>query len=161
MADNFLERRMDDYRSGRLSSSGAGRAKTISRPTAIVHVHGEEMASRVGALRKHGAAVSFSGMDGKTGMLLAQETGSMFCPFELAEALERVVIARQRIDAVVVAGLSCVKPLVDNLIAIADRGVDGAHRIDPSLGADDQARLVIALSKISTRLEIVARNDVE
>ena len=78
MADNFLERRMDDYRSGRLSSSGAGRAKTISRPTAIVHVHGEEMASLVRALRKHGAAVSFSGMDGKTGMLMAQETGSMF-----------------------------------------------------------------------------------
>lgn len=158
MADNYLERRMDDYRNGRLSRQAAPRPH---RPEALaVHLHGIAVAPLVKALRQLGVRVSFSGMSQSCGAALAQSTGSTFCPLPLADALRHMSGSRGQIDALVITEACGDMPSGMNVVALTAEAPASAHRVDPCLPAEAQARLVTALAKISAPVEIMPRNGV-
>lgn len=93
MADNYLEKRMDDYRNGRLSLSRktskltpsgnlSGRVSfqlAVSRVfVAMENVQLRDAISR--AYAEAGCKVAFCGIDRTVGTELAQRHGMMFCP---------------------------------------------------------------------------------
>lgn len=153
MADNFLEKRMDDYRRGRLGSVSGSRIKA-AKPVAAIHLHG--LTSLISPLRELGAAVSFSGVDEPAGRQIAQSTGSTFCPMALADAVATMAERRGALDGVVTLQY---RPETTILIAAPDNQdiPEGVHMIDGSLAAHDQARLVVALSKIHKPLAVTPR----
>lgn len=94
MADNYLENRMEEYRSGRLASrsrtSVSMRAPrknnqlTLTYPPMSVIVFALELddfvAATVAALAGVGCKVAFTAQDAKESNLLAQRTGSRYYP---------------------------------------------------------------------------------
>ena len=93
MADNYLERRMADYRSGRLATTRIPRPDT--RRNALVadglSPRGE---ARVRSLCASGQwRVAFCGNDYRRGSLLAQATGSRFYPVDGSD--------REQLDTVI------------------------------------------------------------
>lgn len=93
MADNYLEKRMDDYRNGRLSSSRKTSKLTpsgnpsgrVSFQLAVsrVFVAMENVQLRYAISRAYaeaGCKVAFCGIDRAVGTEMAQRHGMMFCP---------------------------------------------------------------------------------
>lgn len=162
MADNYLERRMDDYRSGRLGNPARGSRHITPGPGApavAIHLHGSDHSAIVRELRALGARVSFSGPSVPEGNALAQSTGSTFCPLPAPEALARMAAARGRVDLFVSLGDPGPLPDVAGVGMTAIYGGvasarPGCHRIDGRLGPADAARAMMMLAKISTPLEI-------
>ena len=86
MADNYLERRMEEYRSGKLSSRPKA-VRTVSRGEGDLVVHfpklrvliagGLDAVGRaiVGAFRQVDCRVAFFDTDYRQGNLMAQSTG--------------------------------------------------------------------------------------
>ncbi|MBO4954941.1 MAG: hypothetical protein J6C77_00875 [Muribaculaceae bacterium] len=75
MADNYLERRMEDYRSGRLSAP-ANVTPTSTRRVFIIGTDFDRIADLVRQYRLSGCRTAFTCIDAKRGMALAQSTGS-------------------------------------------------------------------------------------
>lgn len=115
MADNYLERRMEDLRSGKiqLSNQPRHRAKPASPSSASknkmsgIRVVITGGANGIGAeivreFRKHNAIVDILDTDCKAGTLLAQSTGACFRPVDISdtEAFEICIqnILKQRGD---------------------------------------------------------------
>ncbi|MDE7154627.1 MAG: SDR family oxidoreductase [Muribaculaceae bacterium] len=131
MADNYLERKMEEHRSGgaaprRKKSLVAGKRSgelTVKFPPRRVLVTGG--ANGIGravveAFRKADCTVDFIDIDRKAGQLTAQQTGARFIPADLADAeqleqaLDLVLKSRGDIDVVVSnAGIAEFRPLVD------------------------------------------------
>lgn len=93
MADNYLERRMEDYRSGKLSSMRMTSA-TVKRPSMTLRAYvvggDTELGIRyVRNLRASNWKVAFNDADLKSGRQLAQATGAQHHPVssENAEAM--------------------------------------------------------------------------
>lgn len=92
MADNYLERKMEDYRSGRTATAPKRTVTSPSRtndcrlsvtlPARIFVIDGTDSpcAAIIRTLRKAGCQVAFSATDTRAGNLLAQSTGSQFHP---------------------------------------------------------------------------------
>lgn len=159
MADNYLERRMDDYRSGRLAASPHRRLMPDADAPAI-HVHGADAAPMVGALRAAGARVSFSGVSLSEGSRLAQATGTTYCPLPPDKAVERMRSLRGNIDALVLTeATECLPPSI-TVVALCDDAPATAHRIVSQLSPAQYAALTLALAKIDRPVEIVSRNSV-
>ncbi len=92
MADNYLEKRMEDYRKGSLSKSKYTPASAKRRPcsvaglrlaytTAFVAI--SDTAIREAVVREFAASecrTAFISDDGRAGASLAQASGAMFCP---------------------------------------------------------------------------------
>ena len=134
MADNYLERKMEDYRSGKGGASKTKRVSTLSKPGTIsvkfpprrVFVTGG--ASGIGraiveAFRKADCRVAFCDIDSKAGTATAQATGAQFYPVDVrdVEALEsclsRILNAWGDIDVIVNnVGVSNFVPLVESTI---------------------------------------------
>ena len=131
MADNYLERKMEDYRSRK---SGVPKIKRVSSmpkqgtinvkfPPRRVFVTGG--ASGIGraiveAFRKSDCRVAFCDNDTKTGMLTAQATGAQFYPVDVCDvnALEacmaRILDSWGDIDVIVNnVGVGNFKPLIE------------------------------------------------
>lgn len=102
MADNYLEKKMEEYRSGKLGRKSPSQAAAIRRkgeltvkfPQLRVYVTGG--AGGIGraivkAFRETDCRVAFCDIDRKGGTLFAQETGSRFYPLDVTDAdgLER------------------------------------------------------------------------
>lgn len=90
MADNYLERRMEDYRSGKLSTVRMSFA-TVKRPSMALRAFvagGETEAGQhcVRELRAHGWRVAFTDPDLKSGRIFAQSTGSQHHPIDPSDA---------------------------------------------------------------------------
>lgn len=102
MADNYLERKMEDLRSGRLSGSlsRAVRRPMPSSPLASQRVlvaggtdeNGERL---VREFRQTGCRTAFLSADRKKGQLLAQECGARFYP---CDAVDEAAIEYARTD---------------------------------------------------------------
>jgi hypothetical protein len=98
MADNYLEKKMEEYRNG--AKTSAKRYITVTRrPTPELDgkrvfvtggAHGVG-AAIVKALRNEGCKVAFCDMNTKTGYEVAQKTGARFYPIDMhsEEALNR------------------------------------------------------------------------
>lgn len=134
MADNYLERKMEDYRSGKNGNAKIKRVSSTSKPGVIdvkfpprrVFVTGG--ASGIGkaiveAFRRADCRVAFCDIDSKAGAATAQATGAQFHPVDVrdANALEacmvRLLDAWGDIDVVVNnVGLGCFVPLIESTI---------------------------------------------
>lgn len=134
MADNYLERKMEDYRSGKGGTSKIKRVSlnpkqgtvNVKFPPRRVFVTGG--ASGIGraiveAFRKVDCRVAFCDIDTKAGMSTAQATGAQFYPVDVRDvnALEacmtRLLDAWGDIDVIVNnVGLGCFVPLVESTV---------------------------------------------
>ena len=134
MADNYLERKMEDYRSGKSGNAKVKRVSSSVKPGEIsvkfpprrVFVTGG--ASGIGraiveAFRKADCRVAFCDIDSKAGAATAQATGAQFHPVDVrnVEALEacmaRLLEAWGDIDVIVNnVGIGGFKPLVESTI---------------------------------------------
>lgn len=92
MADNYLEKRMDDYSRGRLgrsrtaaSSSGLRCIKIPRAWALVVKADGRDLLLR--ALREAGYRVAFTLAHNAGGNAMAQSTGARFYPCAPSEAL--------------------------------------------------------------------------
>lgn len=131
MADNYLERKMEEHRAGgtaprRRTSPVAGRRQgelTVKFPQRRVLVTGGAKgigSAVVEAFRKADCTVDFIDIDRKEGQLTAQRTGARFIPADVADpvqlnkALDLVLETRGDIDVVVSnAGVADFRPLAD------------------------------------------------
>ena len=120
MADNYLEKRMEDLRNGRLGTSSSTRIRTTGakkETRSSLPMEGLRVVVTGGAcgigheivkeFRKAGASVDIVDIDRKNGMATAQATGAMFHPVDLADAqaytdcLTRIIEYRKDIDVIV------------------------------------------------------------
>lgn len=131
MADNYLERKMEEHRAGgtaprRRTSPVAGRRQgelTVKFPQRRVLVTGGAKgigSAVVETFRKADCTVDFIDIDRKEGQLTAQRTGARFIPADVADpvqlnrALDLVLESRGDIDVVVSnAGVADFRPLAD------------------------------------------------
>lgn len=105
MADNYLERRMDDYRSGRLNkpvrtakhnkSASAAEVQPLTGQRVFIKVPSASASPRAIAmitlLRSAGCRVAFTDSDITAGNRLAQSTGAQCHPVDIAD---EVAVAR-------------------------------------------------------------------
>lgn len=114
MADNYLERRMDDYRAGKLSSPrrkhltvssaapGADAATALEGSRVLIRCHSTSSSPRASALAtmlaSAGCRVAFTDTDSHGGTLLARSTGTQCHPIDMADevALARSVALIER-----------------------------------------------------------------
>lgn len=117
MADNYLERRMEDLRSGRLkpmvpkrttTGTAPSRRKTLEGVCAVVAGGADGTGlETVKLLRSAGACVDILDSDRKAGAAAAQTTGARFTPVDLSDqeafedALEEIRKFRGKIDMVI------------------------------------------------------------
>lgn len=134
MADNYLERKMEDYQKGKGSSTKRRQPSAAAKPGVLsvkfpprrVFVTGG--ASGIGraiveAFRKADCRVAFCDIDLKAGAATAQATGAQFHPVDVrnVEALEacmaRLLESWGDIDVIVNnVGLGCFVPLVESSV---------------------------------------------
>lgn len=96
MADNYLEKKMEEYRSGALSRTnvrrkhisgeqpGSVRMKIDALRVFVTDCAGEYAPAIIGRLRDAGCQVAFRSVDEKEGRLLSQKSGARFYPASFA-----------------------------------------------------------------------------
>lgn len=84
MADNYLEKQMEDYRSGKFQtrrpSARDSRLIGLLRGQTFLFVEADGYEELMGALTEAGCKVAFLSTDRKLGPQIAQTTGSQFHP---------------------------------------------------------------------------------
>lgn len=102
MADNYLEKRMDDYRNGRLSirrhTNSSNVRNIIPDPDSTKALSGsrvflitpsasgsERAVALIKLLCSSGCKVAFTDIDSKAGNLLAQTTGAQCHPIDISD----------------------------------------------------------------------------
>lgn len=99
MADNYLERRMEDLRNGNISRSlsphrpGSSPSALTGMRVLVCDATGDAGVELVRKFRKAGCRTAFLSVDRKAGNLLAQESGARFYPCDSISA-EAVDVAR-------------------------------------------------------------------
>lgn len=91
MADNFLEKRMDDYARGRLTASRARTSglKCIKIPAVrVLVVNADRRELLIKALAEAGYKAAFTLRDSGEGAKMAQATGGRFYPCDAGKAYE-------------------------------------------------------------------------
>lgn len=104
MADNYLEKRLEDYRNGKLQSSPKGKSGIKSGSTLVARAYivggcCEQGRNMVQKLRNYGWQVAFCDTNEKDGRKLAQTMGAQFHPMDelTADAISdslRMVVER-------------------------------------------------------------------
>lgn len=85
MADNYLEKKYEEYRSGKNAGTATGygkkKANTLHKTRRVFITEGTGDLGRVivKAFRRAGHRVAFGGTDEEAGKLLAEKTGTTFC----------------------------------------------------------------------------------
>lgn len=131
MADNYLEKKMEEYRAGRLAprrkATPAPRRATSPLEGRRVYITGG--ASGIGraiveAFIGAGCRVAFCDIDRVKGAATAQSTGSQFHPVDVTDAdalqrsVERVIAAWGDIDIIINnVGIGNFKPFIDTTVA--------------------------------------------
>lgn len=110
MADNYLERRMDDLRAGRLGADNRRLAAARRRLTApcVTVIGGASPLGEatVRRLRSEGATVDFLDTDRREGTRIARDCGACFHPLDsldpaaVAAELDAILRKRRRIDLI-------------------------------------------------------------
>lgn len=164
MADNYLERRMEDLRSGRIGASARRHTAMSAKNPHTLTVTFPEMRilvadglSELGkaivkAFRSVGMKVAFCAPEQREGNLFAQESGARYCPVaEMDQALPGLEKAWGGIDLWVVAGHDGEKVVYRE----ARDGLPPALSVNPELFPDTTheslARMVLLLAHPSFR----------
>lgn len=134
MADNYLERRMEDYRSGRggsrrlHASSRSGRLSLPYPHQYVLVLGGDTPAGRavLEAFSHSGATVAFTAS--ADGAALAQRTGARYYPMTAAEAAADMAARGEGPDVVIVCDGSAPLSEIGHLIVIIGQpaGIPGA-----------------------------------
>ena len=106
MADNYLEKRMEDHARGRDSlhyvaarpKGSVSMRKPARKVFAVGHVESEYASRIVSSLVASGVKVAFSGSDYRGGTLLAQKLGARFVDAEPEEAMRKAAEAWGGLD---------------------------------------------------------------
>ncbi len=136
MADNYLEKRMEEYRAGKLSSRSHRPIRSISLkrpslPPLRVFVTGGACGigrAIVRAFRDEGCYVAFCDNDLNAGRTTAQSTGAQFYPLDVTDpdalegALDNIVSRHGDIDVIINnVGICQFKPLTETSVEDFDR----------------------------------------
>lgn len=130
MADNYLERRMEDYRSGRggsrrlHASSRSGRLSLPYPHQYVLVLGGDTPAGRavLEAFSHSGATVAFTAS--ADGAALAQRTGARYYPMTAAEAAADMAARGEGPDVVIVCDGSAPLSEIGHLIVIIGQPAD-------------------------------------
>lgn len=130
MADNYLERRMEDYRSGRggsrrlHASSRSGRLSLPYPHQYVLVLGGDTPAGRavLEAFSHSGATVAFTAS--ADGAALAQRTGARYYPMTAAEAAADMAARGEGPDVVIVCDGSAPLSEIGHLIVITEHPAD-------------------------------------
>lgn len=130
MADNYLERRMEDYRSGRGGSrrlhapSRSGRLSLPYPHQYVLVLGGDTPAGRavLKAFSHSGATVAFTAS--ADGAALAQRTGARYYPMTAAEAAADMAARGEGPDVVIVCDGSAPLSEIGHLIVITGQPAD-------------------------------------
>lgn len=130
MADNYLERRMEDYRSGRGGSrrlhapSRSGRLSLPYPHQYVLVLGGDTPAGRavLEAFSHSGATVAFTAS--ADGAALAQRTGARYYPMTAAEAAADMAARGEGPDVVIVCDGSAPLSEIGHLIVITGQPAD-------------------------------------
>lgn len=130
MADNYLERRMEDYRSGRggsrrlHASSRSGRLSLPYPHQYVLVLGGDTPAGRavLEAFSHSGATVAFTAS--ADGAALAQRTGARYYPMTAAEAAADMAARGEGPDVVIVCDGSAPLSEIGHLIVITGQPAD-------------------------------------
>lgn len=130
MADNYLERRMEDYRSGRggsrrlHASSRSGRLSLPYPHQYVLVLGGDTPAGRavLEAFSHSGATVAFTAS--ADGAALAQRTGARYYPMTAAEAAADMAARGEGPDVVIVCDGSAPLSEIGHLIVIPEHPSD-------------------------------------
>lgn len=108
MADNYLEKRMDDYAKGRLSGRPSARRasglKYPARTVLVVNAGCDKSRAVIKTLVDAGCKVAFTARDNKLGAAVAQQCGARFYPMALGAAVADMATRGECPDAVVIMG---------------------------------------------------------
>lgn len=145
MADNYLEKRMEDYRSSKAGSPARRAHKTAAHRRMPGIAVGQGALSEAGravmaALTAQGCRVHFTDTDLREGTLAAQQTGALFIPLDSRTDDN---IRRLRPE-----GTDCRIDLADRCITVSgnDCAVKGTVRISDSTSTAAIARAIIFLA---------------
>lgn len=87
MADNYLERRMEDLRAGKLAPAVPKSRVGARRYVLIIEDDQSTLEAKVKECRAKGISTAFAGTDRAAGYRLAQLTGARYCPVDDLTAL--------------------------------------------------------------------------
>ncbi len=112
MADNYLEKRMEDYACGRFARQGHAKSrrdgvacvKYPQQEVLLVNAGNEKSRAVIRRLVEAGNRVVFTASDAKLGAVMAQECGGRFYPMALDDVVCDLARRGERLDAAVVFG---------------------------------------------------------
>lgn len=161
MADNYLENRMEEYRSGRLatrsrttmSMRSPRRADTLTlryTPMPVMIIAGSltpVVAETVAAFTAVGCRVAFTCTDAKEGNALAQRTGARYYPASFTpQGIADDIAGRWGAPEVTVTFDGISVPGVDGTPAAAMRIIDATRYATASAPARNIARHILYLA---------------
>lgn len=130
MADNYLEKRMDDYAHGRLGTKTTSSARR-SGYASIKYPHQQVLilncdASPAGEavlriLVEAGCTVCFTAFDRKEGNRMAQGCGGRFYPLALSAVAADMERRGEKLDTIIVVNPESIKEAIDGAAFISPR----------------------------------------
>lgn len=130
MADNYLEKRMDDYAHGRLGTKTTSSARR-SGYASIKYPHQQVLilncdASPAGEailriLVEAGCTVCFTAFDRKEGNRMAQTCGGRFYPLALSAVATDMERRGEKLDTIIVVNPESIKEAIDGAAFISPR----------------------------------------
>ncbi len=157
MADNYLEKRMDDYRSGRDGSRSRSTAPrrgvaTIKYPRRnILVVGGDSSAGRatISTFVGAGCLVAFTADDAEAGRRAAHDCGGRFYPMSVDEAVADMQSRGEQPEVIVIASTKVTHVDIANVrTIIISEMVDNSYLRDNSVaieGCDAEQAAMLCL----------------
>ncbi len=110
MADNYLEKRMDDYRNGRIGQSNSshrtnGSLKYPHLTVMVANASGDIGRSVIRSFTEAGGLVIFTCQNRNEGQNIAQSCGGRYYPLSLEQIAADLCKRGERINAII--GLEC------------------------------------------------------
>ncbi len=168
MADNYLEKRMEDYARGRLGAkSSSAKRPGLKYPHQQVLVCGADTSAAgeelVRKLVGAGCTVCFTAADANRGRSLAQSCGARFYPVAAAAIAQDIDRRGEHIDTVVLINPASIKEAIDETsvmeprqwLVVSDTPVEipQGYPCSSITGRTPRATAVLALALIHPAVE--------
>lgn len=168
MADNYLEKRMEDYARGRLGTkSSSSKRSGLKYPHQQVLVCGGDRSDTaeelVRKLAGAGCTVCFTAADANHGRSLAQNCGARFYPVAAAAIAQDIDRRGEHIDTVVLINPASIKEAIDETsvmeprqwLVVSDTPVEipQGYPCSSITGRTPRATAVLALALIHPAVE--------
>lgn len=173
MADNYLEKRMDDYAHGRLGAK-SGRSLNRAGYASIKYPHQQVLivdcdASPSGeavlrTLTEAGCKVCFTALDRKEGNRLAQSCGGRFYPLVLQAVADDMEKRGEKADTIILVNPESIKQAIDDSafmsprqwLVISDNDVEVPADVPCAVlsGHSPEAASVLALALVHPAVKV-------